>query len=330
MARVIQHVTRSPSFRIAAKRLPQAIPVLWGVTFLTFMLMNLLPGGSAVVLAGAGATKAEVADVARRLHLNEPFFVRYWHWLSGATTGHLGTSLSSNEPVSSVIAARLPVTAELVVLAFILSLVCCIPVAILAVRKPHGFADRISIVVSIVGLSVPNFVLGLLLALVFAVHLRLLPALGFSPLSAGLWQNLRTMILPAVTLGFALFCTYTRVLRADLLDQMGEDYIATAKMKGAGAFRVIVRHALRNSMFTLIALIGLNLGTLIGGTVLVEEIFALPGMGQALIEAIQIEDVTVVEAIVVVVALAVVVTNLLTDLLYVVLDPRIRYGSTSS
>ena len=327
----LQKVSTSPSLRIIGKRILQAIPVLWGVTFLTFSLMNLLPGGSAAAIAGSGATKAQVAALAHRLHLDEPFWIRYWHWLSGAATGHLGASLASGQPVSSILASRLPVTAELVVIALILAVCLAIPLASLSVRKPHGIADRISIVICMCGLSIPGFVLGLIAILIFAVHLRLLPAIGFTPLSAGLWPNLRTLILPCSTLGFALMCNYTRVLRADLADQMNaEDYIITARAKGIAPWQVLIRHALRNSMFGLLTLVGLNLGVLIGGTVLIEQVFAIPGMGQELIQAVEIEDVVVVEAIVVVLSLAVVTASLITDLLYAVLDPRIRYGRPSS
>jgi peptide/nickel transport system permease protein len=313
--------------RLIARRILQAIPVIVGVTFLTFALMNLLPGGTAANLAGPGATKQEIAALAARLHLNQPFFDRYWHWLSGAVQGHLGASLASGQPVSSILAARLPVTVEMVLVAIVLSVGFAVPVAVLAARKPLGIADRVTMLISVCGLAIPGFVLGLLLSLIFAVHLRLLPAIGFTPLSAGLWPNLRSLILPSVTLAFALFCHYVRVLRADLLDQLiAEDYIITARSKGLRPRRILLQHALRNSMFSLLTLVGLNLGVLIGGAVLIEEIFAIPGMGQELIQAVQVGDVTTVEAIVVVIALAVVVMSILTDLLYAVLDPRIRYG----
>jgi peptide/nickel transport system permease protein len=328
---VFRWMARSPSLRIVSKRLLQAIPVIWGVTFLTFAMMNLLPGGSAVALAGIGATKADVQALANRLHLNEPFWTRYFHWLGGAVTGHLGASLANGQPVSSILAARLPVTAELVCFALILSVIFAILVAVLAVRRPHGIADRLSMLVCMIGLSIPGFVLGLILILIFADRLKILPAIGFVPISDGVWPNVRSLILPAVTLAFGLFCGYTRVLRADLLDQMtGEDYIVTARGKGIAPRQVLIRHGLRNSMFGLLTLVGLNLGVLIGGTVLIEQIFAIPGMGQELIQSVQSEDVVVVEAIVVVLSLAVVAASLLTDLLYMVLDPRIRYGRSGT
>jgi peptide/nickel transport system permease protein len=189
--------------------------------------------------------------------------------------------------------------------------------------------DRISMVVSTVGLSVANYVLALILVLIFAVTLGWLPAIGFVPLSDGLWLNLKSMILPSAAIGLPLFCFYTRFLRGDLVDQMQqEEYVTTARAKGMGSWQVLLRHAFRNSSFGLITVVGLNLGALIGGTVIVESIFALPGIGQMLLQAINTRDFIVVQAVVVVFALVAVVANLIVDLLYVLMDPRIRYGSS--
>lgn len=325
-AQLLLRIRNSPSIRLVVKRILWAIPVLWGVTFLIFCLMNLLPGTAADSLAGAGASQETIRALTLRLDLNQPFWERYWHWLTAALSGNLGDSLQSGQPVASLLVARLPVTVELIILAFILSLGVAIPVAVLAARRPHGIIDRVSSIMAGAGLAMPGFVLGLLLLLAFAVHLKLLPTLGFSPLSKGLWPNLKTMILPAVTLAFGLYAFYIRVLRADLIDQLvGEDYVVTAESKGLTPYRVLVRHVLRNSMFSLLTIVGINIGVLIGGTVLIEQIFDLPGIGQTLIQSITVEDVTMVEGVVVILAIAVVVASLLTDLLYTLLDPRIRH-----
>jgi peptide/nickel transport system permease protein len=322
---ILVTIERSYAVRVVGKRLLHAIPVLLGVSFVTFTLMNLLPGGSAVALAGEGATQAEIHDIAVKLHLNEPFFVRYFHWLGGAITGHLGNSLASGQPVSTILGQRLPVTLELVVLAMILSISGAILVATLAARKPRGIVDRVSTVVCMCGLSIPGFALGLVLILIFGVHLRILPVLGFVPLSAGLWENLRTMILPSATLAFSLFSHYVRILRADMADQItGEDYVVTARAKGVPPWKLLIRHVLRNSLFSMLTVVGVNLGVLVGGTVLIEEVFALPGMGQELIQAVLAEDVVVVEGLVLVVSIAVVVSSLLVDLTYALLDPRLK------
>lgn len=324
-------VTKAPMLRVIIRRLLAAIPVLWGVSFFTFIMMNLLPGDAAVALLGANATPQQVHALEIRLHLNEPFFVRYWHWLSGVVTGNFGTSVTSGQNVTTILAQRLPVTFELVAYAFIISIVFTVPVALMAARKPGGIFDRISIFVSMAGFSIPGFVLALLLILVFAVKLGVLPAIGFVPLSQSVGGNIRSLTLPALSIGFGLFCGNTRFLRADIIEQsLSQDYVLTAKAKGAGPWRVLVRHVLRNSLLGIITLVGLQMGTLIGGTVIIEQIFSLPGIGQGLLVAINDRDVVLVEAIVLVFACCVVLANLLTDLMYSVIDPRIRYGGSTN
>jgi peptide/nickel transport system permease protein len=324
-------VARSGTLRFVGKRALAAIPVLWGVTFLAFSVMNLLPGDAAQALLGENATPAEVHALAVKLHLNEPFFERYFHWLGGVFSGNLGNSLANGQSVWSVLTSRLPVSFELVLLAFIISLGFAVPVAILSARKAGGIMDRFSMAVSMLSLSVAPFVLGIVLVLVFAVKLGWLPAIGFKSIGNGLWPNLRTMILPAVSIALPLFGSYTRLLRADILEQLlGEDYVLTARSKGATPWQVLTGHVLRNSVFGLVTLIGLNLGTLIGSTVVVEQIFAIPGIGSELLQAINNRDVTVVEGTVLVFAVVVVAASILTDLLYSVLDPRIRHGRSAN
>ncbi len=322
-----QSVLGSPSLRLIGRRVLAAIPVLFGVTFLTFVVMNLLPGDAAQELLGINATPAEIRQLSIKLHLNEPFWVRYGNWLSGVAHGNLGNSLTSGDSVTSILGQRLPVTFELVVYAFVVSLVFTVPVALLAARKPRGVADRLSMVVSMAGLSTAPYVLALLLILVFAVHLQVLPAIGYVPPSQSIVGCIRSLTLPAIAIGFPLFCFYTRLLRADLVQQMqAEDYVVTARAKGLQPRQVLVRHALRNSLFGLLTVVGLNIGALIGTTVIIEQIFSLPGIGQQLLQAISDRDVPVVEGTVLVFAIVVVLANLLTDLLYAALDPRIRYG----
>jgi peptide/nickel transport system permease protein len=323
--------TGSPSLRLAGRRLLAAIPVLFGVTFLTYVVMNLLPGDAAQELLGANATPAEVRQLEIQLHLNEPFWVRYGHWLGGALHGNLGTSVVNGENVTTILGARLPVTAELLAYAFVWSVVLAVAVAILAARKPNGVADRVSMVVSMTGLSVAPYVLALVLIYLFAVRVQWFPAIGYTSLSADPVQNIRSLTLPAIALGFALFSVYTRLLRADIIEQMQrEDYIVTARAKGVPPWRILLRHAVPNSMFGLITLIGLNLGALVGAVAIIEPIFSLPGVGAILIQSITDHDVPVVEGIVVVFAVVVVVANLLCDVLYTALDPRIRYERSAS
>jgi peptide/nickel transport system permease protein len=323
-------VLASPALRLLGRRLLAAIPVLWGVTFLTFAVMNVLPGDAAQQLLGANATPAQVHALEVKLHLNEPFWARYGNWLGGVATGHLGSSIQSGQSVTSTLAQRLPLSIELLAFAFIISIGVAVPVAVLAARKPGGLTDRLSMVISMLGLSIAPFVMALLLVLLFAVTLRWLPAIGYVSLSQSVGGNIKSLVLPAISIGFPLACVYTRLLRSDIVEQMqNEDYVITARAKGITPWQVLVRHALRNSAFGLITLIGLNLGTLVGALVIIEQIFSLPGIGQVLFQAINSRDVPVVEAVVLIFALVVVLANLLTDLLYAVLDPRIRYGRTA-
>lgn len=317
--------------RVIVRRVLQLIPVLLGVTFITFTVLNLLPGNTAVAILGQNATKQSVAQLEQQLGLNRPFFVRYGDWLGSLVHGNFGHSLITSQSISTIMAERAPVTLELIVLAILIALILAIPVAMLAASKRGGLADRFSALLAMVGLSVPNFVVGFVLILVVAVHIRALPASGYRPLGDGLFVNLRTMILPALSLSFVLFATYTRMLRADMAEQLAtEDYVVAARSRGIAERLVLVRHVLRNSMLGLITVVGLNLGTLFGATVVIETVFALPGIGNLLYTSIYGKDAPTVEAVVVVMAVAVVLANLLTDLLYSVLDPRVRYGTAGT
>ena len=325
-APVHHRLARLRALRVVGRRLLIAIPVLWGVTFLTFVVLNALPGDAASALLGANATPQEVRALSIKLHLNEPFLVRYGQWLAGVLHGDLGTSLYYNQPVASILAQRLPVTIELVVYALVITFVVSVPLAVLSARRPRGVTDRASMALSMGSLSIAPYVLALLLILVFAVDLRWLPALA-----QGTGGDIRDLTLPAVTLAIPLIGFYTRFLRADLLEQMqSEDYTVTALAKGLSRGQVLMRHALRNSAIGLVTVIGLNLATLIGATVIVEQIFGLSGIGFELLKAINNRDVPLVEGIVLVFATIVVLANLATDLLYDVLDPRIRHGRSPS
>jgi peptide/nickel transport system permease protein len=300
-----------PSLRLVGRRLLMVVPIILGVSILTFWVLALIPGNAAQQLLGPEATPEQIRALELELGLDRPAVLRYLDWLGGAVTGDLGTSLVNGQSVTGQIAERMAVTAELVALAFVVSLGLAVPVALLAAYRPNRLFDRVS-----------------MLVLVFAVQLTLFPAIGFVPLSEGVAGNLHSLALPAAAIAFPLFCFYTRFLRGDLVDQLqGEDYITTARAKGIGPWQVLLRHAFRNSAFGLITVVGLNLGTLLGGTVIVEQIFALPGMGQLMLQAINTRDATVVQGCVVVFAVVAVLANLAADLLYAVLDPRIRYGS---
>jgi peptide/nickel transport system permease protein len=318
---------RSPALRLVVKRLLLAIPITLGVTVLTFWVINLIPGNPAQALLGPEATPDQIRAMEIQLGLDKPAYERYLDWLGHAVRGDLGTSPVSGQPVAAQLIDRLAVTGELLALAFIGALVLAVPVALRAAHRPNGLFDRLSMFISVTGLSLANYVLALVLVLVFSVQLGMLPAIGFVPLTQSVSGNLNSLVLPATSVGFPLFCIYTRFLRGDLVDQMqGQDYVVTAQAKGIDPWRVLVRHALRNSSFGLIAVVGLNLGVLIGTTVIIEQIFALPGTGQLLLQAINARDVVVIQAVVVVFAVVTVAGNLGADLLQTALDPRIRYG----
>ena len=320
-------VLRSPAVRLVVKRLLLAIPIILGVTILTFWVINLIPGNPAQALLGPEATPDQVRAMEIQLGLDRPAYQRYLDWLGGAVHGDLGRSLVSGQAVASQLTDRLAVTFELLALALIGALAIAVPVALRAAYRPGGLFDRLSLFVSMVGLSFANYVLALVLVLLFSVKLGVLPAIGFVPLGDGVGGNLQSLVMPATAIGLPVCCIYTRFLRGDLVDQMqGQDYVVTAQAKGIEPWRVLVRHALGNSWFGLIAVVGLNLGVLIGVTVIIEQIFALPGMGQLLLQAINARDVVVIQACVVVFAVVTVLGNLAADLLQTALDPRIRYG----
>jgi len=321
-------VLGSPALQLIGKRLLTAVPILLGVSILMFILLNLIPGNAAVQLLGPQATPEQIQRQTELMGLNRPPVERYLSWLGGVLHGDFGRSLVSRQPIADVLPARLAVTGELVGLAFVISLAVAIPLAIAAARRPNRLFDRISMVVSTGGLSMANYVLAILLVLLFAVRLGWFPAIGFTPVSENLGDNLYSLALPAFAMAFPLLCFYARFLRSDLVDQMqGEDYVMTARAKGLGPWQVLLRHAFRNSSFGLITIVGLNVSGLIGATVIIESIFSLPGIGQYLLQGILTRDYTVVQAIVLVFATITVLANLTADVLYAVLDPRIRYGS---
>jgi peptide/nickel transport system permease protein len=326
---VTRRLASSPTVRVSVRRLLSAIPVLWGVTLLAFLVMNALPGDAASAMLGINATPAEIHEFSVKLHLNEPLWTRYGHWIGGVVTGNLGTSLASPQPVASILGQRLPVTLELVGYALVIAFVVSIPLAVLCVRWPRGIIDRIALVLSMASISIAPYVLAFLLVILFSVHYSIFPAI-YSP-SSSIGGNLHNYTLPSLVLAIPLIGFYTRFLRADLLEQMqSEDYVLTARAKGISEWQILTRHALRNSFIGLLTVIGLNLATLIGVTVIIEAIFSLPGIGYELLQAISSRNVPVVEGIVLVFGVAVVLANLLTDLLYVVLDPRIRHVRSRS
>lgn len=313
---------------IAARRLLQLIPVVVGVSFLTFAILNLIPGSAALADTGAFGTASQIRAISEKLGLDKPYFTRYGLWVWHAIHGNLGTSYVSGQSVVDMLRSRIPVSLELLLLSVLGALIVSVPVAILSARRPLGSFDWFARTAGMLSLSIPGFVFCLLFLLVFAVALKWLPTSGFTPLSGGILSNLRTMALPVLVQISILFGSYSRILRADMVDQLTyEDYVLIARSKGISQRRVLVNHVFRNSVFSLITIVGTQIGILIAGGAIAETIFSLPGLGQLLINAINSKDIPVVQALVVLIALVVVIMNLLTDLLYMALDPRVRYGT---
>jgi peptide/nickel transport system permease protein len=308
-----------------ARQLLRLVAVLFCVTLLTFLIVNILPGDVAVAILGGLATPQDLAGLRADLGLDRPLLVRYFDWLGSALSGDLGRSHRSGEPVAQAIIDRLPVSLQLMVMAQLIALGIAVPAALFSVRRPGGLFDRLSTSTAFGFLAVPNFMLGIVLIYLFSVTFDLLPATGFTPLSEGLWGNLESMILPALTLGLIEWTVLMRVLRSDLLTTLKEDFILLARAKGLPPWRVLLGHALRPSSFTLITIVGLNIGGLIGGAVIVEQIFALPGVGRLLLGGIFNRDLILVQGTVSFIAVAFVVVNFLVDMLYAVLDPRVRH-----
>jgi peptide/nickel transport system permease protein len=308
------------------RRLLYLVPVVLAVTALTFFIASLLPGDLAITMLGDQATPDAVAALHKKLGLDLPLWQQYLHWLGGALSGDLGTSPRTGETVLHAIGARLPVSLELMVIAELGGLLIGVPLAILCAVRPGSELDRGTSAAAFGLLSVPPFLLAILLIFLFAVELRWLPATGFVPLSESVIGNLRAMVLPGLTLALLEWPAIMRILRSDMISTLQENYIAMAKAKGLSQRRILLVHALKPSSLTLITIVGLNIGRLIGGALVVETIFALPGVGRLLVEAIFLRDFIVLQGGVVLVAVGFVLVNFMVDLLYAALDPRIRHG----
>lgn len=310
--------------RTILRRLVSVPAVLIAVSILTFLLMSALPGGPVIAILGTGATPENIAALTERLGLDKPLPVRYFDWLFGALRGDLGVSLSSNTPVSKLILQRLPVTLELMLLSQVLALAVAVPLAIVTAWRARRPFDRVVSALSFTALATPPFVIAVVLIVLFAVTIPLFPATGYVPIDKGLGLNLRSITLPAIALALGPCAVYTRLLRTELIGTLGQDFVTVAAAKGLNPRYVLMRHALRPSLFPLITTAGITIGSLISGAVLIESIFGLPGIGTLLVNAIYSRDYVLIQGVVLVVTVAFVLINTLVDLLYVVLDPRLR------
>ena len=300
-----------------ARRLALSVPVLLGVATLVFSLIHMIPGDPAQAMLGETASPADVAALRSRLGLDRPLLEQYGAFLGGLARGDLGTSLRTGEPVAQQIWQRAPATAELAAASMVFAIGVAIPLGVLAAVRRGTMVDFASMGLALTGISVPNFWLGPLLAIVFSVWLEWLPVSG-----RGTWSHL---VLPAVSLGAGLAAILARMTRATLLEELREPYVQAARARGASAPRAVLRHALRSGLIPIVTLIGLQFGTVLTGAVITETVFAWPGIGRLLIQSIGFRDYPVVQGCILLIAVTYMAVNLITDLAYGSLDPRIRY-----
>ncbi|BAL78412.1 ABC transporter permease [Bradyrhizobium cosmicum] len=308
------------------RRLLAILPVLLAVSLLTFLIASLLPGDLAYVILGDQATPENVAALRRDMGLDQPLWWRYLSWLGHVLQGDLGRSFRTGQTVLQAVAERIPVSLQLMLMAEFIGLLIGVPVAIACAARAGGAFDRFMTGSAFAMLSMPSFLMAILLIYLFAVELRWLPATGYVPFSEEPLNNLRFFVLPALTLALAEWPGIMRVLRSDMIATLQEDYIALAKAKGLKPSRILFVHALKPSSLTLVTVTGINIGRLLGGTLIVETIFALPGIGRLLVGAIYTRDLVILQGVVLLVACGFVIVNFIVDMLYAVLDPRIRHG----
>lgn len=306
-----------------AKRLLFAIPTLLAVLTLVFFLVRIVPGDPALVVLGDQASPEALAAMRERLGLNKPLLVQYVEYLTGVFQGDLGRSLTTNRPVMTDMLSVLPYTIELTLASLVIGVVFGVPLGVMAAMKRNGAADWIARVVSLIGLSFPAFVSGVLLLVMFAIQYRWFPVIS-APKSATLYEHLRALALPAINLGVIMIAYVTRVTRSGMLTALGEDYVRTARAKGVPARLVVWRHALRNVLIPVVTIVGLNLGVLIGNSVLTEIVFSRPGLGKIIVNALNTRDYATLQGMMVVFAFAIVIANVITDLVYGLVDPRVK------
>ncbi len=305
------------------RRALTAIPTLFLVTVMVFGIQRSLPGDPALILAGEQQDPAVIAFIREKYRLDDPLPVQYVAWVAQLARGDLGRSLRTNERVLHLIAAKLPVTIELAVLSLLVGIAIALPLGILAAVRRGTAVDYGGTALALTGLSVPNFWLGIMLILFVSVRLGWLPASGYVPLSEGVWENVKRMIMPAFVLGTGLAAVLMRQMRSSMLGVLKQDFVRTAHAKGQRGASVVVRHAARNALIPVTTILGLQLGALLSGAVLTEQVFTIPGFGKLIVDAVFNRDYAVVQGVVLITATSYILINLLVDLAYAVLDPRI-------
>ena len=309
----------------AARRVLATIPVMLIVALFVFSLLYIAPGDPAAIIAGDQATPADVERIRASLGLDQPFVVRFGQWLWHILHGDLGVSIFTNLPVTTMIGQRIEPTLSLMVFTLVLSVLVAVPMGVLAAWKHGGWLDRFVMLSAVLGFSVPVFVVGYVLAYIFALQLGWLPVQGFVPIEDGFWPFLQSLILPSVALGGVYIAVIARITRATMMEVLSQDYVRTAKAKGVGQTSILLVHALKNAAVPIVTVIGIGVALLIGGAVVTESVFAIPGLGRLTTDAILRRDYPVIQGVVLLFSFVYVLVNLAVDLLYTVFDPRIRY-----
>jgi peptide/nickel transport system permease protein len=312
--------------RYVVVRLGQMFPVLFIASVSVWLMIYLIPGDPALALLGPDVTPEQLARARTRMGLDQPWPVQYALWLGRVVTGDLGVSYLNGLPVRTMLAQRIPVTLQLTVASLVVALAIAAPLGILSAARPRSWVGRLAAGYNALAMAVPTFWLGILLVLLFGLYLRWLPTSGYVPFWEDPARALRFLVLPAVTLGAYVSAVLARFTRAALLESLGQDYVRTARAKGVAETAVIGVHALKNALIPVVTVLGLQFGAFMGGAVITEAIFDYPGLGRMLLQAILTRDYTVVQGTILFVVSAFVVINLLTDLVYAFLDPRIRYS----
>jgi peptide/nickel transport system permease protein len=312
------------------RRLVLLVPTVLGVTIIVFLMMHFIPGDPVALLLGDYYTEATAAAIRAQYGLDKPLHIQYFMWLKRLFVGDWGSSIIANRPIFEDLMRRLPITVELIILSMAFALVIAIPAGVIAALRPYSWRDYGAMTTALIGVSVPEFFMGVLLILFFSLLWGILPAVGYVPLTESLWGNLQHMILPAVTLGLGRAALLTRLVRASMMEVIRLDYVTTARAKGVREWAVVLKHALKNALIPTVTVLGLQVGFLIGGAIIVETVFSVPGVGSFGISAISLRDYPQVQAFVLIFALGFVLINLIVDVLYAFLDPRIKYDQQAA
>src|SRR3954449_11793236 len=307
------------------RRILSTLPVMGIVALFVFSLLYIAPGDPASVIAGDQASPADVERIRQGLHLDQPYLIRFAQWLWQILQGDLGRSIFTNLPVSTMIAQRVEPTLSLMIVTVLLSILVAVPIGVLAAWKAGTWFDRAIMAFAVFGFSVPVFVVGYLLAYFFALQLEWLPVQGYTPFSTGVWPWLENLILPSVALGCVYIALIARITRATMLEVLQQDYIRTARAKGLAQGPILFIHALKNASVPIVTVIGIGIALLIGGAVVTESVFAIPGLGRLTVDAILRRDYPVIQGVVLLFSFLYVLVNLMIDVTYTLVDPRIRY-----